>query len=41
MSFQAYLDSVEDKTGLLPRTLVERAKERDYDGSAGVSGGSP
>jgi hypothetical protein len=38
MSFQAYLDSIEDKTGLLPRTLVERAKERGYDAPAVKAG---
>lgn len=32
MSFQAYLDAVEDKTGLTPRRLVEIAKERGLDG---------
>lgn len=32
MSFQAYLDAVEDKTGLTPRRLVEIAKERGFDG---------
>ena len=31
MSFQAYLDAIEDKTGLTPRTLVDIAKERGYD----------
>ncbi|PDP85732.1 hypothetical protein CQJ94_18380 [Glycomyces fuscus] len=31
MSFQAYLDAVEDKTGLTPRALVDRAEERGYD----------
>ena len=31
MSFQAYLDTIEDKTGLTPRQLVEKAR---------VSGGS-
>lgn len=31
MSFQAYLDTIEDKTGLVPRQLVELAKERGYD----------
>lgn len=38
MSFQAYLDTIEDKTGLTPRQLVELATERGYDGNtkAGV-----
>ncbi|WP_120005784.1 DUF4287 domain-containing protein [Nesterenkonia muleiensis] len=31
MSFQAYLDKVEEKTGLTPRQLVDQAKERGYD----------
>lgn len=31
MSFQAYLDAIEDKTGLAPIELVERAHERGYD----------
>ena len=31
MSFQAYLDTIEKKTGLTPRQLVDRAKERGFD----------
>jgi hypothetical protein len=31
MSFQAYLDAVEDKTGLTPRQLVAIAEERGLD----------
>lgn len=31
MSFQAYLDAIEDKTGLTPRELVDLAKRRGYD----------
>lgn len=31
MSFQAYLDNIEDKTGLTPHRFVELAKERGYD----------
>lgn len=31
MSFQAYLDAVEDKTGLTPRQLIEQAKSRGFD----------
>ncbi len=31
MSFQAYLDAVEDKTGLTPRQLVDLAHERGFD----------
>jgi hypothetical protein len=30
MSFQAYLDTVEKKTGLTPRRLVELAHERGF-----------
>lgn len=39
MSFQAYLDAVEDKTGKTPRALVEEAVQRGYgagDVKAGV-----
>ncbi len=31
MSFQAYLDAIEDKTGLTPRELIDIAKSRGYD----------
>lgn len=31
MSFQAYLDAVEDKTGLTPRELVGLAQQRGLD----------
>lgn len=31
MSFQAYLDTIEDKTGLTPRQLLDIAKSRGYD----------
>jgi hypothetical protein len=31
MSFQAYLDAIEDKTGLTPRELLAIAHERGYD----------
>ncbi|MEU8071026.1 DUF4287 domain-containing protein [Micromonospora sp. NPDC049151] len=31
MSFQAYLDAIEDKTGKTPRVLVDEARERGYD----------
>ncbi|MEV5571677.1 DUF4287 domain-containing protein [Spirillospora sp. NPDC052269] len=31
MSFQAYLDSIEDKTGLVPREFVELAHQRGFD----------
>lgn len=31
MSFQAYLDSIEDKTGLTPREFIALAHERGLD----------
>lgn len=31
MSFQAYLDAIEDKTGLTPRELVDIARSRGFD----------
>lgn len=31
MSFQAYLDTIEEKTGLTPRELVGLAHERGFD----------
>ena len=31
MSFQAYLDAVEQKTGLTPRQLLDQAHERGVD----------
>ena len=34
MSFQAYLDADEDRTGLTPRQLVAIAKERGLDAPA-------
>lgn len=30
MSFQAYLDKAEEKTGLTPQQILERAHERGY-----------
>lgn len=30
MSFQAYLDTIESKTGLTPRQLVDKATERGF-----------
>ena len=38
MSFQAYLDTIEKKTGLTPRQLVDIAHERGLDGP-GVKAG--
>lgn len=31
MSFQAYLDNIEEKTGLTPRHFIDRARERGFD----------
>lgn len=31
MSFQAYLDAVETKTGLTPRELVDLARQKGFD----------
>ena len=31
MSFQAYLDTIEDKTGLTPRQFIELAREKGFD----------
>lgn len=39
MSFQAYLDAIEDKTGKTPRALLTEAQQRGYDG-AGVKAGA-
>ena len=33
MSFQAYLDTIETKTGLTPRELLEKAWERGFEGT--------
>ena len=33
MSFQAYLDAIENKTGQTPRHLLELARARGYDAS--------
>jgi hypothetical protein len=30
MSFQAYLDTIEDRTGLTPRELLAQAEERGF-----------
>lgn len=38
MSFQAYLDAAETRTGLTPRQLVDRAKARGYDDPAVKAG---
>ena len=34
MSFQAYLDTIEKKTGLTPAELIERAHDRGFDSTA-------
>lgn len=39
MSFQAYLDAIEDKTGLTPRQLVDLAQEKGLD-AAGTKAGA-
>lgn len=31
MSFQAYLDKIEEKTGLTPRQLIDQAHSRGFD----------
>lgn len=31
MSFQAYLDNIEDKTGLTPREFIALAEQRGFD----------
>ena len=38
MSFQAYLDTIEEKTGLTPRQLLTMAQERGLD-APGVKAG--
>ena len=38
MSFQAYLDAIEDRTGLTPRQLVDLAKQRGFDDDAVKAG---
>lgn len=37
MSFQAYLDKIEDKTGLTPRQLIDRAHDHGFDENAKAS----
>lgn len=38
MSFQAYLDAVEDKTGLTPRQLLEIARQKGFDAPGAKAG---
>ena len=33
MSFQAYLDNIEAKTGVTPRQFIEKAQTKGFDGS--------
>jgi len=38
MSFQAYLDAAETKTGLTPRQIVDLARERGFEGEGTKQG---
>ena len=38
MSFQAYLDTIEARTGRTPRQLVQQAKERGFEGPDASAG---
>lgn len=38
MSFQAYLDTIEQKTGLTPRELINIAKSKGFDGESAKAG---
>lgn len=38
MSFQAYLDTIEDKTGLTPRQLLELAQQKGFGDSSVKAG---
>lgn len=38
MSFQAYLDTIEDKTGHTPREFIDMAKQRGYDADSVKAG---
>ncbi|MFC0625562.1 DUF4287 domain-containing protein [Kribbella deserti] len=38
MSFQAYLDKIEEKTGKTPRQLVDLARERGFEGPGTKAG---
>jgi hypothetical protein len=38
MSFQAYLDSIEEKTGLTPREFIALAHERGFDAPSTKAG---
>lgn len=38
MSFQAYLDNIEEKTGKTPNQLIELAKQKGYDAPSTKAG---
>ena len=38
MSFQAYLDNIEDKTGLTPREFITLAQEQGFDAPSTKAG---
>ncbi|TDK24051.1 DUF4287 domain-containing protein [Arthrobacter crusticola] len=38
MSFQAYLDTIEDRTGLTPRQLLDIANSKGFDEQNGKAG---
>ena len=38
MSFQAYLDNIEEKTGKTPNDIIEVAKEKGFDNSKTKAG---
>jgi hypothetical protein len=38
MSFQAYLDNIEEKTGLTPRQFIELAAQKGFAGSSVKAG---
>jgi hypothetical protein len=38
MSFQAYLDNIEEKTGMTPRQFIDLAHEKGYDNPSVKSG---
>lgn len=38
MSFQAYLDTIEDKAGHTPREFIDMAKQRGYDADSVKAG---
>lgn len=38
MSFQAYLDTIERKTGLTPRELIDIAKTKGFEGESAKAG---